>query len=369
MKLSENAIKKVAVSAYTIPTDAPEGDGTFKWNSTTLVLCELSAGGEIGTGYTYGNKATATLAEELGQQCLIAQSALDVPSLHESMLDQVRNDGSRGIASMAISALDIALWDLKAKLLKCPVVDLLGVAMSSVVAYGSGGFTTYRDEHLAEQLSSWVAAGFQNVKMKIGAQPDADLNRVRVARDAIGAGAKLFVDANGAYNEPQAIWFAQRFVDQGVTWFEEPVSSDYLADLHRIRVRAPGGMDIAAGEYGYDSFYFRRMLEAGAVDVLQLDATRCKGFTGFLQGAAIAASFGRPISAHCAPSLHMHVGCAVPGFRHVEYFHDHARIEQMLFDGFISPVDGQLTPDRSRAGLGLTFKRKDAERFAVWGKR
>jgi L-alanine-DL-glutamate epimerase-like enolase superfamily enzyme len=150
-----------------------------------------------------------------------------------------------------------------------------------------------------------------------------------------------------------------------VSWFEEPVSSDHLSDLRRVREHAPSGMDIAAGEYGYDGFYFRRMLEAEAVDVLQLDATRCKGFTGFLQGAAIAASFGCPVSAHCAPSLHMQAGCAVKDFRNVEYFHDHARIEQMLFDGFIAPVEGRLTPDRSRPGLGLAFKKKDAERLAV----
>ena len=108
------------------------------------------------------------------------------------------------------------------------------------------------------------------------------------------------------------------------------------------------------------------MLEGEAVDVLQLDATRCKGFTGFLQGAAVAASFGCPLSAHCAPSLHMHAGCAVPNFRHVEYFHDHVRIESMLFDGFIGASAGILRPDRSRPGLGLTFKRKDAERYLVW---
>jgi L-alanine-DL-glutamate epimerase-like enolase superfamily enzyme len=369
MKLSENSINRVDVSAYSIPTDAPEGDGTFKWNSTTLVLCEVRAGEEIGIGYTYGNKATAVLADELGQKCLNERSALDIPALYDSMLEQVRNDGSRGIASMAISALDVALWDLKAKLLNCSVVDLLGRAKSSVAVYGSGGFTTYCHEQLAKQLSEWVAEGLKSVKMKIGAQPDADLDRVRVAREAIGTKAELFVDANGAYSARQAIWFAQRFVDHNVSWFEEPVSSDYISDLRRIRDRVPGAMEIAAGEYGYDCLYFRRMLEAEAVDVLQLDATRCKGFTGFLRGAAIAGSFGCPISAHCAPSLHMHVGCAVTGFRNVEYFHDHVRIERMLFDGFISPVDGQLTPDRSRPGLGLTFKRQDAERFAVKGAR
>ena len=263
------------------------------------------------------------------------------------MFEQVRNDGSRGIASMAISALDVALWDLKAKLLDSSVVDLLGAAQPSVAAYGSGGFTTYSNQRLAEQLSGWAGSGMKCVKMKIGTEPKTDLERVRVAREAIGANDELFVDANGAYDTRQAIAFAQRFAEYDVTWFEEPVSSDQLSDLRRVRDKAPRAMEIAAGEYGYDLFYFRRMLEAEAVDVLQLDATRCKGFTGFLQGSAIAASFGCPISARCAPSLHMHVGCAIPKFRHVEYFHDHARIERMLFDGFITPIDGELKPDRS----------------------
>jgi L-alanine-DL-glutamate epimerase-like enolase superfamily enzyme len=367
MKLSENSINRVEVSAYSIPTDAPEGDGTFKWDSTTLVLCEIHAGPATGIGYTYGAKATAVMADELAKKCLMDRPALDIPALYEAMLRQVRNNGSRGIASMAISALDVALWDLKAGLLHCSVADLLGSARPCVPVYGSGGFTTYTQEQLTRQLSGWVAAGIKKVKMKIGADPEADLDRVRVARDAIGSAPELFVDANGAFNAQQAIWFAQHFIDFNVSWFEEPVSSDRLADMRRVRDHAPAGMDIAAGEYGYDSFYFRHMLEAEAVDVLQLDATRCKGFTGFLEGAAVAASFGCPISAHCAPSLHMHVGCAAPGFRHIEYFHDHARIEQMLFDGFIAPVDGRTMPDRSRPGLGLEFKRKDAERFAVKG--
>ncbi len=281
------------------------------------------------------------------------------------MIHQVRNSGSRGIASLAISALDISLWDLKARLFGCSVGDLLGEAQASVAAYGSGGFTTYTESQLVDQLAEWANAGFNYVKMKVGADAAADPQRVRTARSAIGPGVDLFVDANGAYSMRQAVAMAKRFADSGVTWFEEPVSSDQLADLGRVRSRAPDAMEIAAGEYGYDSLYFRRMLEAASVDVLQLDATRCKGFTGFLEGAAIAASYGCPISAHCAPSLHMHLGCAVPNFRHIEYFHDHVRIEQMLFDGFIAAEHGRLTPDRSRPGLGLAFKHRDAERFAV----
>lgn len=358
-------IEKVVVSAYTIPTDAPEADGTLSWNSTTLILAELHCGGTTGIGYSYGNHAVAILARHLADQCLVHAQALDIPKLHASMLRQVRNDGNIGIGAMAISALDIALWDLKAKLLGCSVVDLVGAAATSVAAYGSGGFTSYSDKQLVKQLSGWVEDGIGSVKMKIGTEPGRDPQRVRAARKAIGADAALFVDANGAYTAKQAIALAERFAESGVTWFEEPVSSDHLDDMRLVRELVPAGMDVAAGEYGYSPFYFRQMLSSEAVDVLQLDATRCCGFTGFLTGAAIASSFGCPLSAHCAPSLHMHIACAVPGFRNVEYFHDHVRIEKMLFDGFIPARDGQLEPDRSRPGLGLIFKHRDAERFAV----
>ena len=357
------------VSAYTIPTDAPEGDGTLLWDSTTLVVCEIHTSSQTGLGYTYGAAATAHAAHHLATKCLLHRSPLDIPLLHASMLRQARNDGSSGIASMAISAVDVALWDLKAKLFGCSVLDLLGAARSSVPAYGSGGFTTYSNQQLSAQLGKWAGQGLKRVKMKIGQRPGADPDRVRVAREAIGPDVELFVDANGAFNAREAMAFAENVEQFRVTWFEEPVSSDNLDGLRHVRDHAPAAMEIAAGEYGYDSLYFRRMLEAEAVDVLQLDATRCKGFTGFLQGAAIAASFGCSTSAHCAPSLHMHVCCAIPGVRHVEYFHDHARIEQMLFDGFIPPDQGELKPDRSHPGLGLQFKHHDAERYLVWSSK
>jgi L-alanine-DL-glutamate epimerase-like enolase superfamily enzyme len=281
------------------------------------------------------------------------------------MQEEVRNEGSRGIGAMAISALDIALWDLKARLLDCSVLELLGRSHPSVAVYGSGGFTSYSDARLTKQLSRWVEDGAHMVKMKVGSDAADDPRRVRVARHAIGPDTELFVDANGGYAAKEAIALANQFAEYNVSWFEEPVSSDHLADLRRVRDSIPPPMELAAGEYGYDPFYFRRMLEAEAVDVLQLDATRCRGFTGFLEGAAIALSFGCPLSAHCAPTLHMHIGCAVPNFRHLEYFHDHARIEKMLFDGFIAARDGRLTPDSSAPGLGLTFKRQDAERYSA----
>jgi L-alanine-DL-glutamate epimerase-like enolase superfamily enzyme len=267
---------------------------------------------------------------------------------------------------MAIAAVDAALWDLKARLLDLPLVTLLGAVREGVPVYGSGGFTSYSLEHLQEQLSGWVGEGISRVKMKVGTHPSDDLDRVRAAREAIGPRAELFVDANGAYSRKQALAFAEKFkADCDVSWFEEPVPSDDLEGLRLLRDRGPAGMDIAAGEYGYDLLYFRRMLAAGAVDVLQADASRCAGITGFLRAAALCEADSIPLSAHCAPSLHAHPCCAAAPVRHVEYFHDHVRIEHMLFDGVLTPVNGELCPDLSRPGMGLELKRSDAARFAV----
>ncbi|HYX70401.1 MAG TPA: enolase C-terminal domain-like protein [Terriglobales bacterium] len=357
-------IESVEVSSFTIPTDTPEADGTYEWGSTTLVVVEVRGGGHTGIGYTYADEAAATLIRGKLAEVVAGRSVLDVPAAWQAMVRSIRNLGRPGICSMAIAAVDSALWDLKAKLLGLPLVMLLGVAKESVAAYGSGGFTSYSSEQLRKQLGGWVAGGLRMVKMKIGAHPEQDVARVWEARQAIGD-AQLFVDANGAYTRKQALHFADRFSEFGVAWFEEPVSSDDLEGLRLVRDRAPAGTAIAAGEYGYDLFYFRRMLEAGAVDVLQIDATRCAGITEFLRVAALAASHNLKISAHTAPTLHTHLCCAVADSVHVEYFHDHARIEQMLFEGAIRPLRGELRPDLSRPGLGIELKRADARRYAA----
>ena len=244
------------------------------------------------------------------------------------------------------------MWDLKARLLQLPLATLLGQLRAGTPVYGSGGFTSYSIDRLKDQLGAWAEQGMTLVKMKVGRAPAEDPGRVLAAREAIGASTQLFVDANGAYSRKQALALARRFTELDVRWFEEPVSSDDLPGLRLLRDRAPAGMDIAAGEYGYDPFYFRRMLEAGAVDVLQADATRCGGISGFLAAHALADAHGLPLSAHCAPAIHLHLGCALLRVRHLEYFHDHQRIEQMLFDGTAKPHDGALAPDLTRPGLG-----------------
>ncbi len=358
-------IERVDASAYRIPTDAPEADGTLAWDHTGLVVAELMAGGQRGLGYTYTDAAAAHLINDVFAERLIGKAVFDIPSLWEIMAGAVRNLGWPGICATAISAVDVALWDLKARSLEQPLVALLGKARQSVPIYGSGGFTSYSRERLTGQLQRWVEDdGCRWVKMKVGCQPEEDVARVKTARAAIG-GAELFVDANGAYTRKQALEFAERFVEFGVSWFEEPVSSDDLEGLRMLRDRAPPAIEIAAGEYGYEPRYFRRMLECGAVDVMQADATRCGGITGFLRVAALADAFMVPLSAHTAPALHLSVCCAAPRLRHIEWFHDHARIERMLFEGAPVPCDGAIRPDLSRPGHGLEFKRGDAMGFAV----
>ncbi len=358
-------LERLTVATYTVPTDFPESDGTLQWNSTTLVLVHATAAAKTGLGYTYADSATATLIHDKLAKLLAGTDAMSPPAAYLSMWRAIRNLGRPGICSMAISAVDCALWDLKAKLLELPLVTLLGQVRSGAPIYGSGGFTSYSDTQLATQLAGWVNQGIPRVKMKIGRDAKKDVQRVRVARDAIGPSAALFLDANGAYSRKQAIAQAEIFTEYNVTWFEEPVSSDDLEGLRMLRDRAPAGMDIAAGEYGYDIFYFRRMLAAGAVDVQQADITRCGGVTALLQVGALCQAHNLPLSGHTAPALHTHVGCAIPVFRNLEYFHDHVRIERMFFDGFPQIVEGELRPDLSRPGIGLELKRADAQKFAA----
>jgi L-alanine-DL-glutamate epimerase-like enolase superfamily enzyme len=358
-------ITAVKVRFYTVPTDAPEADGTLRWESTSMVLVQLQCGDVAALGYTYADFGTSDMARKLLDKYVLHSDPMRHAETRQQMLRQIRNDGETGMAMMAVSAIDNALWDLRARLLDVPLVQLLGQVRECVPVYGSGGFTSYSEKQLSAQLSGWSEAGFSNVKMKIGTHPEKDTGRVHVARKAIGPDCGLFVDANGAYTATQAIELAHRFADQGVRWFEEPVSSDNLYGLSRILQRAPLGMDIAAGEYGYTAWYFHSMLEAQAVSVLQADCTRCGGISGFLDVAALCWAMNIPLSSHCGPSMHLHVCCTVPRVVHMEFFHDHARIERMFFDGFCEPVQGCMKPNIALPGFGLELKEKDAARYEI----
>lgn len=362
-------IENIKVSVYSVPTDAPEADGTMHWDSTTMILVQAVAeNGEQGLGYSYAHAAAALIVKETLAAEVAGLPVYQVGRAWERMVNAARNLGRPGVAGHAISAVDMALWDLKARAAGLPLFQLLGAHRTEVPAYGSGGFTTYNDAHTERQLKDYLRKGFRRVKIKIGeawgTREAEDLRRVALAREIIGDDVDLFVDANGGYTAKQAVRLGRRFAREwNVTYFEEPVPSDHLQQLAFVRQRLP--LAVAAGEYGYDPWYFRDMLRAGAVDILQADATRCLGVTGWLMAADTAYAFDIPFSAHTAPALHTQLGCVAPQLSHIEYFHDHARIEEMFFDGTPQVVDGSTRPDPARPGFGLVLKAQDAEPYRV----
>lgn len=359
----EVPVEAVHVSTYLIPTDRrPESDGTAVWSSTTMVIVEVHAGGVRGTGWTYGSAAAATLVQDRLAPVVHGANAFDTRAIWARLNAEVRNDGRAGLASYAIAAVDVALWDLRARLLDVALCDLLGVVREAVPIYGSGGFTSYDIATLRQQLGGWAQDGLRAVKMKVGRDHDADPRRVAAARDAIGPTVRLFVDGNGGYDVPSAIRIAHRFSEHDVTWFEQPVDHADLEGTRRVREHAPPGMAISTGEYITDTARAAPLAEV--CDVLQADATRCGGYTGFLAIDGFCDVMRKPLSTHCSPMLHLHVAAASLRVRHMEWFHDHVRIERMLLDGFVEPVDGMLSPDRSRPGHGLTLKHADARRYA-----
>ena len=360
------AVESVDVSAYTVATDEPESDGTAEWDSTTIVVVELRAGHATGLGYTYAPAAAGTVVEELLAEMVTGRDAFATGEAWEAMGARLRNAGRPGIGFCALSAVDLALWDLKARLLELALVDLLGRARDEAPVYGSGGFTSYSLERIREQLGGWVDDGIPRVKLKVSREPSRDPERLDAARRAIGDDAELYVDSNGALSRKQALRWAERFAREwGVTWYEEPVSSADFEGLRLLRDRGPAGLDIAAGEYAYVPADFRNLVANGCVDCLQADVTRCGGITGFLRAGALAAAHGLDLSAHCAPAASLAACCALPNFRHLEYFHDHVRLEPLLFDGVPTPAGAALVPDRSRPGNGLELKRGDAARYAA----
>jgi L-alanine-DL-glutamate epimerase-like enolase superfamily enzyme len=366
MTRTTRTIDRVTAEVYRIPTDTPEADGTLTWDSTTMVVVRATSGEVEGTGWTYSASACKRIIDTTLSDQVIGIDVMAVTAANAAMVRSCRNMGRPGLVACAISAVDIALWDLKARVLDVGLADLFGRARDSVPIYGSGGFTTYSDEETASQLRTWVEQlRIPRVKIKIGedegAALDRDLRRIELARHAVGSDVELFVDANGGYTRKQAIRQGRAMAEFDVHWFEEPVSSDDLVGLREVRDQCEA--DVAAGEYGYTPAYFANMITAEAVDCLQADATRCGGYTGWLAAANVAQAHQLELSAHCAPNVHAPVAISAANLRHVEYFHDHYRIEEQLFEGALSPVGGVLVPRADVPGHGMTLCHSVAQGF------
>ena len=259
--LSECTISKSEVTVYVVPTDAPEADGTAAWDSSTMVLVRLEAGGKTGMGYTYADAATGKVAKKLLEKVVEGRDAFEHAAILQAMFSEVRNSGEVGICAMAIAAIDNAIWDLRARVLDIPLVKLLGAVRKSIPVYGSGGFTSYDDGQLERQLGGWADQGFGMVKMKVGTHPETIRAGCEVARSAIGETFEALRGRNGAYTVTQAIALAHRFAAERCSVVRRAGQLRSSCRSAPVQERAPLGMDIAAGEYGYTAWYFKRMLE------------------------------------------------------------------------------------------------------------
>ncbi|MDG5772685.1 enolase C-terminal domain-like protein [Mycolicibacterium fortuitum] len=359
--MNSTSISRLDVTTYNVPTPAPESDGTLTWNATCAVVVQVGASDVTGTGWTYSSPAAAAVIAHHLRDIVLGQRPDDIAAIWAAMHRACRNYGARGLVMQALSAVDIAVWDLKARLGGRSLSDLLGRARAAVPVYGSGGFTNLDHDQLGEHIDQWRAAGCTAMKIKIGqswgADTARDLSRVDDLRHLAGDGVALMVDANGAYTPAQARRIGHELDDLGITWFEEPVSSDDTDSLGLLRHTLR--CDVAAGEYTSDTYDAQRL--AAVVDCLQLDVTRCGGYTGWLAAAAVAAAHNLQVSAHCAPALHLPVAAAIAHLRHIEYFIDHVRLDATLFDGVPTATDGHLHVDSSVSGHGMAVSERASD--------
>ena len=315
----------------------------------------LTDEGLEGLGTGDGGRTAQLLINESLKPLLIGQDPLRIEKLWDDMFWRLRGVGRKGLAFAAISAVDIALWDLKAKYFNVPLYELLGAYTDSVPIYGSGGWTHFSvDELVAEQLG-YVERGMKSVKMKVGKDfgqsEKEDIARLAAVREAVGDEIEILIDANNGYYAKQAIRMAREFAPYRVGWFEEPVLAD---DIEGLAVIARAiDIPVATGEHEYSKYGFRELIARGGADIAQPDIGRVGGVTEWMKVAHLAHAFNLPVAPHAFQVVHLHVTCATPNLRIVEYLGASEEFDRLAYTEFPEPVDGMWSPNPDKPGLGL----------------
>ena len=298
---------------------------------------------------------------------LIGQDPFDIEKIWNDMFWRVRGYGRKGVAFCALSAVDIGLWDLKAKALHLPLYKLLGAYTDSVPIYGSGGWTNFSERELVEEMAGYAEQGIKCVKMKVGKDfgqsEREDLVRLAAVRRALGDDIGIYVAANNGYYPKQAIYMSREFEQYQVGWFEEPVLADDIDGLAQVRDAI--NIPLATGEHEYTKFGFRSLIGAGAVDIVQPDVGRVGGVTEWLKVAHMAHAFNLPVAPHAVQLVHLHLACATPNLKVVEYMNTTLLGDRVWYTEFPEQRDGMWSPSRNRPGLGLALDPAAVEKYAV----
>jgi L-alanine-DL-glutamate epimerase-like enolase superfamily enzyme len=361
-------ISSIRTQIVELPADEPLA-GAVENPKATRPFVTLQIGtddGVEGVGVTYfGGPLTGALrlaVDQLGA-LVIGADPLPVEKIAKTLRDAAGHAGAAGIFTLALSAIDMALWDIKGKALDLPLWKLLGGARERVPTYASGalmrGLPLDRATASARRL---VEQGFRQMKMQLAlpgdTSPQREVERARAIRESVGPEITLMVDINQRWRVEQAIDIGRRIEGLGLAWLEDVTAADDFAGL--ARVTAALSTPVAGGEYVWGIVPFRHMLEARSVDIVMIDLVRVGGITQWLKVAGMAEAFNLPVVSHLIPEVHVHLIGAVPNGLTVEYMPWLSR----LFESVPLPRNGELTMPSS-PGLGLTFDQDAIKRFRV----
>tara|TARA_Y100000590_G_scaffold33454_2_gene36656 strand:+ start:2043 stop:3146 length:1104 start_codon:yes stop_codon:yes gene_type:complete len=360
----------VSTTQVFYPDVQPVKHGTSKFSrkhSDQLFVHLKTDEGIEGLGIGEAPPGARAVVENGLRDILIGSDPFDIERLWSEMFWRINTYGRTGIALRALSAVDIGLWDLKAKALSQPLYKLLGGYTESILVYGSSGWTSFTEEELLSSLTKFVELGFVGVKMKVGKDfgnsEREDIDRVAAVRNSIGNDVALYVDANGAYRAKQAIYLAKEYENYQIGWFEEPVIADDIYGLAQVKNSIP--IPVATGENEFTRHGFKELMSRDAVDIVQPDVGRVGGVTEWMKIAQLADSFNLQVASHCLQFVHIHLACSTPNFKILESLDMDNTTGDIWYTEVPQVQMGKLSPFPDRPGLGLELDPYAMEKWSV----